>query len=437
MKCSGTRSSVLHDLKPTIMIVKMFSATRVYAVLIGLCSAATASLQYCHANAKTPVHLCVAFESWKNETTSETDLLVSLGHQRYANDAGWAAFGLGTGMVGALMFVEYAGPDNVPILSQRRARGHFEPQPETNMPEISIYRLAINGSNWFEASFDCYGCGGDIAEAGGDMSMIWASNTRDKIKTASEDAHLQLHETYGGFVFNMQKAAGVGKRPVEGLNIDFTIPNGNTDQSAGHESHPHSHTDTRPHSNSVISIVSLHGILMTLAFMVLYPAGAVVIRNGSSRAFKMHVGFQIVASCLCLAGLLLAGITIGDQLWAHLSQPHVQLGNALVFLVVVQIFLGWCHHRGYKRRQSTPKTTFSHLFVGRFLVLGGCVNMFLGLNTTGAPILAFIFGAAVTLADIAIVTALAYIRREDLVATSMLQIPAEDAEPFLDKESRS
>lgn len=75
-------------------------------------SLAQASLQYCHGSPNTPGGLCVVVEAWQNTTASSTDLIATFGHQRYARDTGWTAFGLGNGMVGALMFIAYAAEGN-------------------------------------------------------------------------------------------------------------------------------------------------------------------------------------------------------------------------------------------------------------------------------------------------------------------------------------
>lgn len=52
--------------------------------------------------------MCIAVSSFKNATTNANDLLLSMSvhfHQR----RGWAAFGIGEAMSGALMFVMYPG----------------------------------------------------------------------------------------------------------------------------------------------------------------------------------------------------------------------------------------------------------------------------------------------------------------------------------------
>lgn len=122
----GSRSSqlvdhsagILHLVSSNAIIAHTIMANFVPLVrwvcllLTTLLGTVSAALQYCHENSHTPVSFCVAIEAWKNTTTSHTDLLITFGHQRYAQDTGWTAFGLGNGMVGALMFVTYAAEGN-------------------------------------------------------------------------------------------------------------------------------------------------------------------------------------------------------------------------------------------------------------------------------------------------------------------------------------
>lgn len=48
-----------------------------------------------------------------------------------------------------------------------------------------------------------------------------------------------------------------------------------------------------------------HGILLGLAFMILFPAGAVVLSTGYTEAFKAHVALQLVASLSAFGGVAL------------------------------------------------------------------------------------------------------------------------------------
>lgn len=69
---------------------------------------ARASSQYCQQDALTHVHFCVAADTWYNQSSSSTDLLVTFGSQTVDGQGGWTATGLGSGMLGSLIFALYS-----------------------------------------------------------------------------------------------------------------------------------------------------------------------------------------------------------------------------------------------------------------------------------------------------------------------------------------
>lgn len=99
---------------------------------------------------------------------------------------------------------------------------------------------------------------------------------------------MEKHGIYGHFSLDIPEARGDESRLPE---IDFTAANT---------------ASTTPGSGGVNQwptlLFTVHGVLMVLSTMVMYPFGAVMI----SRAFKGHVILQGVASLLCVIGILLA-----------------------------------------------------------------------------------------------------------------------------------
>jgi len=63
-----------------------------------------AAVEHCHDWDK--VAFCMAVNRWQNISASSTDLVVTLGYQK-SSYLGWMALGLGSGMIGALIFVTY------------------------------------------------------------------------------------------------------------------------------------------------------------------------------------------------------------------------------------------------------------------------------------------------------------------------------------------
>lgn len=63
---------------------------------------------------------------------------------------------------------------------------------------------------------------------------------------------------------------------------------------------------------------------------------------------------------------------------------HPIIGIVLLLLVLVQPFLGWLHHRNFKRYLRRTVPSHLHLWNGRVLVILGIVNGGLGLQLAGA-----------------------------------------------------
>lgn len=71
---------------------------------------AISPVQFCQVNteASKQTDLCFAVASWKNATTEKKDVSLHFS-VRFKERNGWAAFGVGGHMKGALMFVMYPG----------------------------------------------------------------------------------------------------------------------------------------------------------------------------------------------------------------------------------------------------------------------------------------------------------------------------------------
>lgn len=158
------------------------------------------------------------------------------------------------------------------------------------------------------------------------------------------------------------------------------------------------------------SFAKAHGILMGIAFVVVYPLGAWIIRLvRSSKSVWIHVAVQILGW-----GMMLAGFGIGirmakildmvscvldcfeSELQPHANHPafqtnsHTVVGTIVVVLMILQPFIGLLQHLRYLRKQQKSLWNPVHKWFGRVLVILGMINGGLGLhlanNTTGGKI---------------------------------------------------
>lgn len=93
------------------MVCFTFLAVTIFLLAAIQTTLAQGSVQYCHKDPSVPIHFCLAMNTGHNASSSSNNLLVTFGYQR-VSQGGWTAIGLGSGMLGALMFVEYAEKGN-------------------------------------------------------------------------------------------------------------------------------------------------------------------------------------------------------------------------------------------------------------------------------------------------------------------------------------
>ncbi|KAF3040196.1 hypothetical protein E8E11_007935 [Didymella keratinophila] len=126
----------------------------------------------------------------------------------------------------------------------------------------------------------------------------------------------------------------------------------------------------------------VHGVLASLAFVILFPAGSILIRLGSFRgAWLVHGLFQIFAYLVYTAAFGL-GIWLAQQAPSQvglLGQYHPIIGLLLFALLFFQPILGYIHHLRYKKLQRRTFWSYGHLWLGRIAITLGMINGGLGL----------------------------------------------------------
>lgn len=140
------------------------------------------------------------------------------------------------------------------------------------------------------------------------------------------------------------------------------------------------------------SLSLAHGILCTLAVVVIFPIGAILLRFSTRHPVSIHKWTQLLGCATYLAGFIAAAL-----LWAHMADDlgwslgrHGALGLAVSICVFLQALLGLWNHRRYKIKYraalegqpaAPPRMTamaWLHILLGWFIVLAGMVNGGLG-----------------------------------------------------------
>ncbi|KZM20372.1 uncharacterized protein EKO05_0006920 [Ascochyta rabiei] len=125
-----------------------------------------------------------------------------------------------------------------------------------------------------------------------------------------------------------------------------------------------------------------HGVLASLAFVLLFPTGSILIRLGSSRGtWLIHGLFQLFAYLVYTAAAGI-GIWLAGQAPAQvglLHSYHPSIGLILFTLLFFQPIMGYIHHLKYKKHQRRTLWSYGHLWLGRIAITLGMINGGLGL----------------------------------------------------------
>ncbi|MCJ1358085.1 MAG: hypothetical protein MMC33_008083 [Icmadophila ericetorum] len=144
-------------------------------------------------------------------------------------------------------------------------------------------------------------------------------------------------------------------------------------------------------ANKHESVVA-HGVLMSLAFLIFFPFGALTVRVLSfNHMVWVHAGTQVVALAIATAG-------VGLGIWIAITTQQLDMVHPIIGLVVFALLVlfqpigGLLHHLIIRKSVERSQTFIgeSHKWLGRVLILLGAINGGLGLqlsaNTTGGEI---------------------------------------------------
>lgn len=123
----------------------------------------------------------------------------------------------------------------------------------------------------------------------------------------------------------------------------------------------------------------IHAIVMCIAFVIIFPLGAILLRLIES--VRWHSIIQFIAMVVAIVGTG-TGLYVSFQYnrSRDVSSAH-QIIGILVFLgVIVQFALGFIHHRMYKKYQRPTWLGKTHLFLGPAVLIIGIINAPLGFN---------------------------------------------------------
>lgn len=210
---------------------------------------------------------------------------------------------------------------------------------------------------------------------------IWAHKTGAPLSSDSVDANIQFHDQEGVVSLNLQVAAGgevANPFLLTGsiFSLNQATPNQPTPNQTSSGSSGIISTGKRYKSAKVLTA---HGVLACLAYVILFPSGAIAIRIFSFRNLLwLHAGWMVTTYMLVLASLGM-GVWMA-YIYEELSTAHSIIGLLAAGFLLIQPISGLTHHILYKRQGGRNVATYPHVWLGRAAITLGIINGGLGLK---------------------------------------------------------
>lgn len=294
----------------------------------------------------------------------------------------WVALGQGSEMEDLNIFVMYQSADGKNVtVSPRQTPGEVMPTHDTT---TQMELLAGSGieNGMMTANVKCSNCqswkGQTMNFGSGSSAWSWAYKMGEPLMSDSLSAVIQMHDEHGSISFDNTRAIG-GPNSNPFVSAAATAPSSSMGSASGSSSSTAG--GIQPQSFR-IRITRVHGSLASIAFIALFPLGAILVRWGSFKNIAyIHGGIQLFAyaTFISAAGI---GLFIATRLDLLMS-AHAIIGMILLGTIFFLPFFGTLHHMQYKKLQKRTVVSHGHIWVGRAAILLGMINGGLGLRFFG------------------------------------------------------
>lgn len=279
-------------------------------------------------------------------------------------------------MAGSNIFVMYQSENGQNVtVSARRGTGHVEPSHDGASARITVLEGSVVSNGKMTANVRCSNCnswdGGTMDFTSINGRWIYAAKSGTPLQSDDLNADISYHDDHGVFDWDFSAAKGGSE-----VNPFLTSAASTTTST----------TAAAPASGGIPSnlkdVKKAHGVLASIAFILLFPSGGILIRLSSlPSTLNIHRGLQ-------LFGLVLFTAAMGMGAWMthHLSligNKHVIIGLVVFILIFFQPFTGNLHHKYFQRTRARSLWSQAHLWLGRGAIILGLVNGGLGLQLAG------------------------------------------------------
>ena len=312
----------------------------------------------------------------------------------------WMGVGFGSRMQDTFMLIAYPSSNGTGLtISPRIARGHSEPvfQPDVVVEKIfsDDYAPAANqvAHGIMIAHGVCRNCTwwtrGALDLENTRQPFIYALGADpgkgSALMSDSPDVGLRRHSFYGHFEGDMTYAVSTKEH---GRVPPPNDPGGGASGVADTNfAYAFSTKAFDTHDDSEWAPV-LHGVIMSLAFILIFPSGALLMRLLRRKGVVFHAGVQMFGLLLVIIGLG-TGVYVSRQYnrSQNFATGHQALGLFIFAALFVQAGLGLLQHRIFRRTKQETMFGIVHRFLGPLAIVLALVNGGLGLDLAGMLIL--------------------------------------------------
>ena len=289
-------------------------------------------------------------------------------------------------MAGANIFVMYSDGNGNVTVSPRLGKGHFEPEHDT-AAKISVLEGSGIANGKMVANVRCENCqswqGGSMDFTSDSGDWIHAAKEGEPIDSTDLDAEIEQHQDNGLFEWDFTKAqGGSALNPFANSEDDLPVSSAPNSDDGGNDVVSSEGGEEEEEPSDML--VTAHGAIGALAFLVFFPSGAIFIRVPFLSKFGgiwVHAAIQIFAYCLFIAAAGLGiYIAMAEDL---LMEAHPIIGMVLLGVLFFQPFSGIAHHMLFKKHKKRTAVSYEHIFVGRGAIILGMINGGLGLMLAG------------------------------------------------------
>ena len=319
----------------------------------------------------------------------------------------WLAWGEGTRMKGANMFVVYPATDgkNITVSPRLGHVEHVEPKYNSDAKFKVLSGSGVRADGGMTANLRCESCinwpGGKLDLSSAKSPWVWAIRHGSGGGFSSNDvsADITIHDASGVASVNLKTATGkTDSNP-------FSSPSGSSSSSSNGDAASLSNQST---NSSTPKKRIAHAVLMILVFIIFLPSSALLLLLlPSSKTVDIHALLQLTFLAIAIAGMGL-GISLALDL-GKIAEYHPIIGLVVVpALILFQPAMGYLQHRHFVRSGGKSVFGYAHRWLGRTLIALGIINAGLGFMLAGVDSSIAPRGAVIAVGVVAGVVGLVY-----------------------------